>query len=65
MYIFNLVGEMPFKGETELELYISILLNPLVFPENIEIDENLKKLVNGLLQKNSETRFGSGNIYII
>lgn len=57
------VGEMPFKGATELELYMSILLNPPVFPENVEIDENLKKMVFGLLQKNSETRFGSGDIF--
>ena len=51
---------MPFEGKDELDLYMAILLKPPAYPIESEIPENVRDLINGLLQKNPESRFGSG-----
>lgn len=62
--IFHMiVGRVPFEGKDELDLYMAILLKPPAYPIESEIPENVRDLINGLLQKNPESRFGSVDVF--
>lgn len=49
-------GRCPFIASTEFELFDTIPIQPLLFPEDITIEDSLKHLLNRLLTKNPEER---------
>ena len=52
-----LFGDIPFSGQTSLELYENIVKKPLTIPKEPSISENAKSMIHGLLQKDPEKRF--------
>lgn len=55
LYCF-IFGQCPFLASTEFELFDTIPTQPLTFPPNQQIDEDLKDLFTKLLEKNPEKR---------
>ncbi len=52
-----LFGDIPFNGETKMILYDNIVKDPLSFPDNMEVSENCKDLLNKMLEKAPEKRY--------
>lgn len=55
-----LVGEVPFQGQSDYMTFQLILERKLTFPQDIEIGEEAKDLIDQLLQLNPTSRLGSG-----
>ncbi|KAI9322476.1 kinase-like domain-containing protein [Dichotomocladium elegans] len=53
-----LVGQAPFRGETEDEMFEAIMSDEIICPENLS--KNAQSLLHALLQKDPELRLGSG-----
>jgi serine/threonine protein kinase len=51
-----LVGELPFKGNTEKEIIQQILNKEIDFPKRIKISPEAKDLIQLILNKNPEKR---------
>lgn len=54
-----LVGHPPFQAEDKMQLYTKILNHPVLWPENVHVDEDAKNFIGGLLQKYPAKRIGS------
>eukprot|EP01084_Bolivina_argentea_P236805 398133_1 len=52
-------GNTPFESD-ENNIYESILCSKIIFPKNVNIDENIKDFINKLLEKNPNKRLGNG-----
>lgn len=50
------VGEPPFNGESEAEVFSSIVAGKYIWPDDVEVSENYKKFVHDLLNMNPEKR---------
>jgi len=59
-----IVGLPPFYDENKRKMYLKIMSAPLVFPDGpdneLHLTENVKNLLQGLLQRKVEDRLGSG-----
>ena len=51
-----LFGDIPFSGQTGLELYENIAKQPLSIPEEPVISDDVKSMLHGLLQKDPDKR---------
>ena len=54
------VGKVPFADETEAKTFERILSRELIFPEEANLDEHAKDLIDKLLQVNPIKRLGAG-----
>lgn len=50
------VGQPPFIGDTESQVFASIIEGELEWPDDVEVSEDYKKFVSDLLQHNPERR---------
>lgn len=58
--LFNLISsDYPFDGDSLMKLFENITNLPVNWPTNVEISENLHRFLNGILDKNPETRWNS------
>ena len=53
-------GKVPFNGTNDYQTFQLILERKLDFPEDTQISEDAKDLIERLLQKDPEQRLGSG-----
>lgn len=53
-----LTGDVPFKNESEYDLYEAIKFEPVKFPEGL--DEKSRSIIQGLLDKDPSKRLGCG-----
>ena len=55
-------GRLPFMAKSVHLIYDSIVNQPLILPDNVPIDENLKALLFRLLDKNPLTRIAIADL---
>ncbi|KAI9105871.1 kinase-like domain-containing protein [Phlyctochytrium arcticum] len=58
-------GRLPFTAESEFELFNVISRKPLTFPDNVIIDDDLKDLLNRLLDKDPVSRITLEEIKVL
>jgi len=56
-----IIGKTPFEGKSG-HIFDHIVAEPIRFPEQYTIPEDVKALISGLLDRNPETRYGAHQI---
>ena len=58
---FILVGDVPFFGNDQMEVFIKILTKQPDYPEYV--DNHSKMVIDGLLEKEPKRRFSAGMLF--
>ena len=59
---FILVGDVPFFGNDQMEVFIKILTKQPDYPEYV--DNHSKMVIDGLLEKEPKRRFSAGMLFL-
>ncbi len=57
-------GRVPFKSSNSADLYNMILNNPLTFPTQPDVSEDLKDLLSLMLEKNESNRISAESLFL-